>query len=100
MRITSAPRTTSATWVSRSVIARTMLTLVDSPSPRMLSSGQDRDDRRAADHVPWPVAERREERRQVVGDEEGADRDGDDVVEREPPAGEEGDDLVEGVAGE
>ena len=58
----------------------------------------DHDD--TADDVPRAVVQRREERAQVVRHEEGADRDGDDVVERQRPAGEERGHLVEGVAGE
>ena len=80
--------------------ARKMFSLADSPSPRMLSSGEQRDHRDAADDVPGRVAQRREERAEVVRHEEGADRDREDVVERQRPAGEERDDLVEGVAGE
>ena len=49
---------------------------------------------------PGAVAERLPEDGQVVGHEEGRDRDRDDVVEHLPPGGEEADQLVEGVAGE
>ena len=47
-----------------------------------------------------PVAERLPEDGQVVRDEEGRDRRGDDVGEHLRPAGEEGGELVERVAGE
>ena len=49
--------------------------------PADVDQGEDRDRRHPADHVARRVTERREERRQVVRDEEGADRDREDVVE-------------------
>ncbi len=62
--------------------------------------GEAGDQDRAADDVSRAVPERVPEDRQVVGDEEGRDRDRDHVVEHLPPGGEEADHLVEGVAGE
>ena len=52
------------------------------------------------DHVFRAGAQSADEGAEIVGDEEGADRDRDHVVEHQRPAGHEGDDLVEGVAGE
>ena len=49
---------------------------------------------------PGAVPERTPEDGQVVRDEEGRDRDRDDVIEHLPPGGDEADHLVEGVAGE
>ena len=68
--------------------------------PADVQRGEHDDDDEAADDVARVVAERREERAHVVGHEEGADRDRDDVVERQRPAGEERHDLVERMARE
>ncbi len=54
----------------------------------------------AAHDVGGRFAERRPEDPQVVGHEEGRDRDRDDVGEHLAPRGEEGPELVEGPAGE
>ena len=62
--------------------------------------GEADDQRRAADHVAGAVPERGPEDGQVVGHEEGRDRDRDRVVEHLPPGRDEADELVEGVAGE
>ncbi len=67
-----------------------------------VQSGQRDDDDQAADNVAGVVLERAKarERTQVVGHEERRDRDREDVVEAQRPAGEEGDHVVEGVPGE
>jgi hypothetical protein len=58
------------------------------------------DHRDTAEHVARRMLERRPEHRQVMRDEERGDRDRDDVVQSQGPAGHERCDLVEGVAGE
>ncbi len=62
--------------------------------------GEADDERGAADDVPRAVAEPGPEDGQVVGHEEGRDRDRDRVVQHLAPGGDEADELVEGVAGE
>jgi hypothetical protein len=58
-------------------------------------------DREADDELACPpVADRRVERRQVVRRRERGDRDQDDVVEQDRPAGDEAHELVEGEARE
>ena len=58
------------------------------------------DDDRAPDDVPGVLAERSPEDREVVGHEEGRDRDRGDVDEHLRPGGPEADELVEPVPGE
>ena len=81
-------------------MARIRFSFADSSVPRMLISGEGDDQHRAADDVAGAVAEPGPEDGQVVGHEEGRDRDRDRVVEHLPPGGDEADQLVEGVAGE
>jgi hypothetical protein len=79
-------------WVTRSAIARKKFSFADSPIPRMFSE--------SADDVPRPVRKRGPERAEVVRHEEGRDRDREDVVEAQRPAGDERDELVERVSRE
>ena len=65
-----------------------------------VDQGEADDQRRAADDVAGAAAQPGPEDGQVVGHEEGRDRDRDRVVEHLPPGGDEADQLVEGVAGE
>ena len=65
-----------------------------------VDQGEGDDQHRAADDVAGAAAQPGPEDRQVVGHEEGRDRDRDRVVEHLPPGGDEADHLVEGVAGE
>ena len=65
-----------------------------------VDQGEGDDQRRAADDVAGAAAQPGPEDGQVVGHEEGRDRDRDRVVEHLPPGGDEADQLVEGVAGE
>ena len=94
------PIPTRTTWVARSATARIRFSFADSSVPRMLISAEGDDQHRAADDVAGAVAEPGPEDGQVVGHEEGRDRDRDRVVEHLPPGGDEADQLVEGVAGE
>ena len=68
--------------------------------PLHVQEGEEDDHRDAADDVARRFPEPRPEHGQVVRDEEGRDRDRDDVVEHLAPAREEADQLVEGVARE
>ncbi len=70
--------------------------------PADVQPGQQRDHDQAPEDVVRVVLERAEagERAQVVRHEERRDRDREDVVEAQRPAGEERDDVVEGVARE
>ena len=88
------------TWVARSSTARMKLRLADSPIPRMFSQASSAITIRPPITSPGGWVSGRPERAQVVGHEEGRDRDREDVVEAERPAGEERDQLVERVAGE
>ena len=65
-----------------------------------IEGDQHDDDDDAADDVPRVRAQRLPEDREVMRDEEGRDRDRDDVDEHLRPRGDEADQLVEGVAGE
>ena len=67
------------------------------PEPPDVQPGQGRDHDQAADHVARRVRQRRPERAQVVGHEERRDRDREDVVEAQRPAGDERHELVERV---
>ena len=67
--------------------------------PADVQPGEQRDHDQAADHVSGRMGQRLPERAQVVGHEERRDRDRQDVVEAEGPAGEERDQFVERVAG-
>jgi hypothetical protein len=59
---------------------------------------EQRDHDQTADHVAGWVRQRGPERAQVVRDEKGRDRDREDVVQAQRPAGEERHELVERVA--
>ena len=61
---------------------------------------EQRDESDPEDHVGGALPERLPEHREVVGHEEGRDRDRDDVGEHLAPGREEAHDLVEGVARE
>ena len=65
-----------------------------------VQAGEHGDHDQSADDVARVVPQAGEECAQVVGHEERADRDRDDVVERQRPAGEERRHLVERVPGE
>ena len=73
------------TWVSRSATASTRLSRADSSVPLTLSGASSATRPMPKKHVAGPVAERLPEDRQVVGHEEGRDRDGDDVGEHLRP---------------
>ena len=94
------PRPTSRIWVHRSATARTRLSLADSPRPRMFSAASSDDVISPPMMSPGLWLSAGEERAQVVRHEERRDRDREDVVEAQRPAGEERDDVVEGVARE
>src|SRR4051794_27340948 len=92
-RTRTAPNATSRTCVPRSTTARTRLSFADSFSPRMFSAAST--PTTAMPPMMSPGLWRRAGKNaQVVRHEERADRDRDDVVERQRPAGEERRELV------
>ena len=97
----TAPTTTSSSWVMKSMTASSTLTPVDSLTPKMLIAGQQRDHDRADDDVAGPVAQRLPEQpADVVRHEERRDGDRADVGEHLRPGGEERPELVERAPGE
>jgi hypothetical protein len=68
--------------------------------PDDVQPDEQQDHERAADDVPWVLAQRLPEDREVVRDEERRDGDRDHVVEELRPGGAEADELVERMARE
>ena len=88
---------TSSTCVAKSTTASVIESFAASWTPTMLSATRTHDHDHAAHDVPRVRAQRLPEDREVVGDEERRDGDGDDVDEHLRPGCDEADELVERV---